>query len=137
MTTTVDTPVPAAERPPAATTGPLAWLRANLFDTWYNALLTILILWALARAIPPLIEWAVLDAAGFGATSQMCREASGACWGFVREKLRFILFGTFPYDQQWRPLATLAVFIALLGASCNRRFWSPWFGLAWLAGLAA
>ncbi|WP_029006760.1 amino acid ABC transporter permease [Azospirillum halopraeferens] len=131
------TPLAAGERPPSTVVGPLAWLRANLFNTWYNAILTILIAWAIIRTVPPLIEWAVIDAAGFGATSEMCREATGACWGFVREKLRFILFGTYPYDEQWRPLATVALFILLLGASCDRRFWKPWFGLVWLAGLVA
>ena len=32
---------------------------------------------------------------------------AGACWGFVAEKWRLILFGRYPYEQQWRPaLAT-------------------------------
>ena len=27
----------------------------------------------------------------------------GACWAVIPEKYRFILFGTYPFDQQWRP----------------------------------
>ncbi len=33
----------AAEvKPPVLTIGPLAWLRKNLFSTWYNIVLTLL-----------------------------------------------------------------------------------------------
>jgi general L-amino acid transport system permease protein len=124
------------ERPPSSTVGPLAWLRANLFNSWYNALLTVLIAAGLARVIPPLIDWLVISAHGFNATAPECRAEGGACWAFVSEKLRFILFGTFPYGEQWRPLLTIAIFIGLLLASCDRRFWKPWLGLVWLAGLA-
>ena len=38
-----------------------------------------------------------------------CRAAAGACWGFIAEKHRFILFGTYPFEEHWRPaLATAA-----------------------------
>lgn len=126
----------AEERPPLATVGPLAWVRNNLFSTWYNALLTIVILWALLEIMPGLVSWLVVNAHGFAATSQECRaDYGGACWAFVSEKLRFILFGTFPYDEQWRPFATIMIFIALLAASCDRRFWKPWFLGVWAGGL--
>ena len=37
--------------PPAATTGPLGWLRRNLFSSWYNALLTIIALVVIIAAV--------------------------------------------------------------------------------------
>ena len=37
-------PQTTVERPPALTLGPIGWLRAHLFNTWYNSLLTILII---------------------------------------------------------------------------------------------
>ncbi len=123
------------ERPPANTVGPIAWLRNNLFNTWYNAILTVLVLALLGSAIPPFVDWLFINAHGLDASSAVCRkDNSGACWGFIGEKLRFILFGTFPYDQQWRPLLTIVIFITLLVASCDRRFWKPWLGLVWIAG---
>jgi general L-amino acid transport system permease protein len=128
---------PADERPPASSIGPVAWVRSNLFSTWYNALLTVLIVGGIARVLPPLLDWAVLEAHGFGESPLVCRRESGACWAFVGEKLRFILFGTFPYDQQWRPLVVIVIVIALLTASCDRRFWRPWLGLVWAGGLTA
>ncbi len=84
--------------------GPVAWLRNNLFNTWYNALLTIAVIWTLLEIIPRLLSWLVVQAHGFDAPVQECRaDYGGACWAFISEKLRFIIFGTFPYDEQWRP----------------------------------
>ena len=40
----------------------LAWLKQNLFSTWYNTLLTLLCLWLLWQLVPPLLQWALLDA---------------------------------------------------------------------------
>ena len=137
MTESVHTGSIPDERPPASTVGPVAWLRNNLFNTWYNALLTVLILYGLARAIPPLLDWLIVGANGFDATPQECRTNGGACWAFISEKLRFILFGTFPYNEQWRPLLTIAIFITLLLVSCDRRFWKWWLGLLWAAGFAS
>ena len=124
------------ERPPANTVGPIAWLRNNLFNSWYNAILTVLVLALLGSAIPPFVEWLFIKAHGLDATSAVCRkDNSGACWGFIGEKLRFILFGQFPWNEQWRPLAPIAIFISLLLASCDRRFWKPWLALLWAGGL--
>lgn len=124
----------AVLRPPVASIGVLGWLRANLFSTWYNAVLTIVVVWFLIEVIPPLISWALITA-HFAAEPDACRRAAGACWGFVAEKHRLMLFGTYPFDQHWRPLIAMAVFITLLATSCNRRYWQPLLGVAWLAGL--
>ena len=37
----------------------------------------------------------------------------GACWGFIAEKHRFILFGTYPYEQHWRPALASVLLIGL------------------------
>ena len=29
----------------------------------------------------------------------------GACWAVIAEKYRLILFGRYPYEEHWRPLA--------------------------------
>ena len=63
---------------------------------------TLLVLWLLWKTLPPFIDWAFLDAV-WRPDSKACREAEGACWGFIAEKHRFILFGTYPYEQHWRP----------------------------------
>lgn len=108
-------------------------LLRSLFGTWYNALLTLVLLYLAWRAIPPLLDWLVLDAVWGEASAETCRAAAGACWAFVREKMRFILFGFFPYDQQWRPLVAVALMIGLVFASASRRFWNPFLLLLWPA----
>jgi general L-amino acid transport system permease protein len=127
-------PLPA-QRPPASAVGPFGWLRANLFNSIFNSILTVAAVGVLTVAIPPLIRWAVIDAVWSASNGQACR-GGGACWAFIGHKLRFIMFGTFPYEQQWRPLLVVVIFIALIVASCNRRLWGRRLGLLWLAGLA-
>jgi general L-amino acid transport system permease protein len=118
---------------------PLSWLRANLFSSWPNALLTIAALWLLWRWVPPFVDWAFLDAIWIAPDSKACRAAAGegACWAFIAEKHRFILFGTYPFEQHWRPAAACLIIIALWVASALRRFWNWRLVPLWAAGLGA
>jgi general L-amino acid transport system permease protein len=126
----------ALEPPPPPTAGPIGWLRANLFSSLFNSILTILAVAFLAFVIPPVIRWALVDAVWTAAGSRACHSAGGACWAFIGEKLRFILFGTYPYEEHWRPLFAVLTFIALIVASCDRRLWGRRLAALWLAGLA-
>src|ERR1700730_16292537 len=119
---TQELPLPT-ERPQPVTSGPLAWLRANLFNSIPNTILTLAALYLLAVAIPPVIRWAFVDAIWSADSGRACRGA-GACWAFIGDKLRFILFGRFPYEEDWRPLFVVVIFVALIVASCDRR--GPW-----------
>ena len=125
------------ERPPRALPGPLEWVRANLFSSVPNALLTLLTLWLLWKYLPPFLNWAFVNAIWHAPDSKLCREAAGtgACWAFVGEKHRFILFGTYPYDEHWRPALGILVFLALYTVSALRRFWTRWLLLIWAIGL--
>ncbi len=116
--------------------GPFLWVRANLFSSVPNSLLTLLALWLLARYVPAFFNWAFIDAIWQAPDSKLCREARGACWAFINEKHRFILFGTYPYEEHWRPALAILVFLALYVVSALRRFWTPWLALVWIAGLA-
>ncbi|MBV9827974.1 MAG: amino acid ABC transporter permease, partial [Alphaproteobacteria bacterium] len=137
--TTQDLPVAEEIRPPR-THGIIAWLRANLFSNIFNSLLTLLALYILVMAVPPLVRWGLVDAVWSAPNGQACRAASGdagACWAFIGAKVRFILFGRYPYDEQWRPSVVVLIFLVMLGASCNQRWWGrPLIGL-WVVGLAA
>jgi general L-amino acid transport system permease protein len=131
------TPEPATTAaPPRAAGSVFGWLRANLFGDLRSAILTVLALALLVSVLPPLVRWAVRDAVGRPVGPVVCRAADGACWAFIHEKYRLILFGRFPYDEQWRPLVGMAIVIALLALSCNRRFWRAWLGAVWVGGLA-
>ena len=129
---------PIASRPPPAShVGAVAWVRKNFFDSAGSTALTLLTLLGLAWVLPPLFNWGLWHAV-FGADNAACRAAHGhgACWGVVAEKGRLIVFGRYPFEEQWRPLLACAMLVALLTASCLRRFWRPALALAWLVVFA-
>jgi len=131
-------------RPPIDAAGPLAWMRANLFGRWWSTALTLALGYLLLRFAWAFIGWAVVHAvwtvphtaAGQPETA-VCRPAAGACWAVVRETSRFLLFGLYPYDQQWRPATCVGLFILLYAVSAMRRFWCRELALVWIAILAA
>jgi len=132
-----DSFVPVAPRPPPGLrVGPLAWLQRSFFDGGPNALLTLAVIALLVLAVPPLFNWAVWYAVATP-DNAACRAAhgTGACWGVVAEKGRLILFGRYPYEEQWRALLACTLLAALLVGSCLRVFWRPALALAWLAVL--
>ncbi|GAC1327532.1 MAG: amino acid ABC transporter permease [Beijerinckiaceae bacterium] len=118
----------------------IAWLRSNLFSSWWSALVTLLLAFVLIKAIVGIVEWGVINAVWWvpNNQSQACRalRGSGACWAVVTEKHRFILFGTYPFDQQWRPALAIAIFVSLFVVSGMRRFWRKELILIWLGALS-
>ena len=123
--------------PPVATKGVVAWIKRNFFDGWANSLATVVTVLVLLWLAPPFFGWSVTHAV-FAPDNAACRAAHdhGACWGVVAEKGRLILFGRYPFEEQWRPLAACAILIALLVASCLRPFWKPWLAPLWVVVLA-
>lgn len=136
MTQAAEPRLALPEKPPAATLGALAWVRANLFNSIPNTLLTMFAIFVAAELIPPFIRWAVIDSTWTAANGQECRKAAGACWAFIGEWFRFILFGRFPYAEQWRPLLVIIVFAAMFLSSCQRRLWGRPLIAIWLGGAA-
>lgn len=97
----------APQPPPAAMTGALGWLRANLLSTPFNIALTIAIALLLAWAIPELAKFLLIDAVWSGADRDACLESVqhreiGACWPFVWERLPYFIYGSYPIPQRWR-----------------------------------
>jgi general L-amino acid transport system permease protein len=122
-------------KPPVTQVGAIGWIRTNLFKGWFNTLLTIITVYILWVIIPPLIRWAFIDSLWFS-TGEECKQIDGACWSIIPTNLRFILFGFYPYDQQWRPLVAMALLIALLFYSRNRDHWKKPLAYAWILGLS-
>jgi general L-amino acid transport system permease protein len=112
----------------------MKWLRENLFGGWASSLFTVILLFLLWKTVPPFLDWAFLDAI-WRPDANACRAGEGACWGFIAEKHRFILFGTYPYEQHWRPAIATVLLIGLWAFSAIRTFWKSWLVLVWLFGL--
>jgi len=105
--------------------------RARLFNSWLNSILTLALFALMVWLLPKLFAWAVTDAV-FIADPTACRAAKGACWGFIVEKFRLMIFGTYPYAEQWRPLLTMAMLLTLIGLTMNLNLWGRTLWLGWL-----
>jgi general L-amino acid transport system permease protein len=92
-------------QPPRLSIGPLAWLRKNLFSTWYNALLTFVALWLLYALLRPAIQWTLTEAR----------------WGVIEANLTLFMIGQYPRDQLWRIWLAIYMLGGMIGLS-----WGVW-----------
>jgi general L-amino acid transport system permease protein len=120
----------------------LGRLRERLFPNWPSALATLVILYLAWLIAAPLVDWALLRAVWLPQHATLCRDGGhGACWAFIADKYRFILFGTYPVEQQWRPALVIALLLTLyaysaLGASRRLSLTALWLtGLVVIASL--
>ena len=129
---------PIAPRPaPVNTEGASAWIRTNLLGNWSTTLSTFIIGGLLLWYLPQLLNWALFQAS-WRPDAEACRaNSAGACWGVIAEKYRLIIFGRYPFEQQWRPLVATLLLTGMLVASCIRMFWKPWLVILWAVVLAA
>src|SRR6266581_8896824 len=117
----------------------LRWLRANLFSSLSSTVITLLLILLLGKMLFSFAQWGIWDAVWSvpGSNTSACRAARGlgACWAVIPEKYRFIFFGTYPYDEQWRPAAATLVFIALFYLSSRRSLWRRELVFVWAGAL--
>ncbi len=100
---------------------PLGWLRKNLFSSALNTLLTLAAAYLLWRAIPPLVQWAVIDADWVGTSREDC-DSGGACWVFVSNRLNQFIYGFYPSSEQWRVDSVFVLLVALAAPLFLRSF---------------
>ena len=100
----------------------------------FNAVVTFACLWLIYRLITGAWGWLVTRAIVEGGP-QTCKAATGAgaCWPFLAAKLRFMIFGFFPYDEHWRPALAVLLFLGAMIYSMIPRFWSRRLLWLWLA----
>ncbi|MFY9241244.1 MAG: amino acid ABC transporter permease [Roseovarius sp.] len=143
--------------PPSSASGPVAWMRENLFATWANALLTVSALYVIYLLITATLPW-ILNGIWNTDSLAECREALegqvGACFSVLTERWNQLLFGfQYPSDQYWRPgLAFVLLFFAaapVLFFDLPRKllimtavypfiaYWLIWGGTIWIPIFAA
>ncbi len=113
-------------------------LRRDYFGSPASALMTLASLGILLGLGWWLMNWALLDATFSAAATQAeCVQAGGACWSVIAARWRVILFGIYPYDEQWRPALACAVVAGIILLSCLPRMWSfRRLALTWGLGAA-
>jgi general L-amino acid transport system permease protein len=93
--------------PPNLARGPVAWVRENLFSGPFNTILTLGSLYLIYRFLPPLVDFLFTNAVWSGQDRDVCRQETaghvvGACWAFVRSRLNYFTYGSYPVAERWR-----------------------------------
>ena len=91
-------------------------VNTNFNSSNFNALLTLLVIFALIKYIPPLLNWFVFDANFAGNTKEDCT-GGGACWVFIKVWLNRFVYGLYPDTEQWRINTAFLTLFLLVGAS--------------------
>jgi len=99
--------------PPRLSVGPMGWLRRNLFSSPLNVGLTVVAIWLLYLAVPPVVRWALLDADWIGTDREACT-SGGACWVFILARFNQFIFGFFPEQEQWRVMLAFGILVVLM-----------------------
>ena len=76
-------------------------LNKNINSNWFNALLSLLIIFLLMQNIPPLLNWLIFDADFLGTSKEECSR-EGACWIFVNVWIKRFMYGLYPNNEIWR-----------------------------------
>lgn len=123
-TSWVRTEMALAQQAPAGVRGPLAWVRKNLVGSVGDVILTILAIALVVMIVPPIINWAFINAQWVGPDRTVCATAaqggiqpdgwSGACWAFVNAKFGQLMLGRYPIEERWRPILVAILVVALL-----------------------
>ncbi len=99
---------------PSTNIGAVGWMRANLFSSWINTLLTLVGLYLIWLIVPPIIDWAIIKADWTGETRADCSRG-GACWVFIQTRFSQFMYGFYPPELRWRVDAT--AWLAVIGAA--------------------
>jgi general L-amino acid transport system permease protein len=121
--------------PTTGLSGAIGWLRRNLFAGYASSAVTVLLVLLIFMALRAVVTWGVVDASFIAGSPDVCAAKSGACWSVVANKWRLVLFGLYPYDEQWRPAIALMLLVSLLFLTTIRRLWSLSLVALWLGGL--
>ena len=91
-------------------------INTNFNSNNLNAILTLIVIFALIKYIPPILNWFFFDANFAGSTKEDCT-GNGACWVFVKVWFNRFVYGMYPDTEQWRINSAFIMLFALVGAS--------------------
>jgi general L-amino acid transport system permease protein len=112
-------------------------LKRRFFPTPAQGLISLGCLGVLVLLVWKLLDWAVFSAV-FGASggAEACQAASGACWSVIAARWRIILFGLYPYEEQWRSALACVTVVVVTVLSCLPSFWTGRrIAAVWVAGV--
>ena len=90
-------------KPPNTSKGPVKWLQDNLFNTWYNTILTCFALVFLFFVFKGVFLWVFTQAK----------------WEVIPANLQILMIGAYPIEHVWRIWIVLWTLAVLLGLSAG------------------
>lgn len=100
-------------------------LRKRFFSTPLDAIISVICLSLLAWLVWKLSNWALFSAVfGSAGGPAACKAASGACWSVIADRWRIIMFGLYPYEEQWRSALACVSVVVMTVLSCIPAFWT-------------
>ncbi len=132
-----DTRIEAAP-PPAAQRDWMHRMKVGLFPTPATSAVTLVLAALFLALLWKLLDWGLLHAIfnTRGQGPEACRVAgAGACWAVINEKFRLIVFGIYPYAQQWRAALAMALLVVMYVLSTRRSWWNRRLVIAWTVAL--
>ena len=145
-----------ASPPPAGETGPVKWMRENLFSGWVNSVMTVIAFLLIARFIMGVFPWfwnGVWDATSIKDCRNIMADAGtagSACFAVLVDRWDHLLFGfKYPATEYWRPTLAFVLLVvcampALFAMYLPRKFliatalypfvayWLIWGGSLWV-----
>ncbi|MEP4195602.1 MAG: amino acid ABC transporter permease [Aliishimia sp.] len=103
--------------PPSTATGPVAWVRTNLFSNIPYSILTLVALYCIFSILSGFLPW-LLNGVWTTSNIRECREVldgvSGGCFSVLTERWPQLVYGlSYDRNEYWRPrLAFILLFIA-------------------------
>lgn len=112
---------------------PIRWLRDNLFNTWYNTVLTFIALAIIYKVVAVLWQWGFVDAVWVAENRRECLTINpeGACWAGVIVWFKAIIYGRYPAAEHWRINLSVLLLVAWLAP-----LWLPRVRMKTLIGLS-
>ncbi len=115
-------------------------IRKRYFSSPLNSAVTLVCALLAAWVLWNLANWAFFDAIFRLDGREECRaqgHGGGACWSFVTNRWRIILFGLYPFEEQWRSALACIVMVVVAVLSCVPYFWSARrLPVLWVVGFA-
>ena len=101
--------------PPPGTTGPIRWMKDNLFSSPLSTVLTLISVYIVYTVVTSAGSWLVLDAVISADSREACQAIdSGACWAVIVSRFNLSIYGFYPDAERWRlNLAFILLFVAL------------------------
>lgn len=119
--------------PPIGTSGPIKWVRDNLFSSPFNIALTLLSIFFLYKILPGVIAWTFTDATWVAEDRNECRALNtGACWAFISQRWGLFTFGFYPNEERWRVVLAFALLLFVLVALLWEKFPARHKVMPWL-----